>query len=346
MAADLAGGAAAGVAVTGRHERQAVAATFRLHGASVYDLIRAMCGPAPAAAATADIFASLGADPKVLAGDDGALRSQLLAAAHKRAVDHLRGDVGRSTRLAAMSVAQAEAEAIARAGVEARELLWRLPRVERQTIVLAYFGGHTRRHIAELLHCPDETVLRHLGAGMSKLRESAIAGTASPGVDAGGGHERLQAALDADLSDLARTLFDPPANHDAWARLAALAVTAVHGCDLASIAVVDGDKVTSVAGTQAVGDLDALQTRSGEGPSLDAAAYALAVYVADLADDADWPSFGPQAAAERVRSVLAVPLATTPGAVFNLYGSHPDAVGAGPKLRAFAGRKVRGVGGG
>lgn len=309
-----------------RRDRAAVGEAYRLHGAAVYGLMRAMCGPAQAAAGTAEVFACLTANPDALAFDDGPLKSWLLALAHKRAVEQMRGDVGRSRQVAQMSVTQAERDAIGRAGVEARRLLWRLPRIERQVIVLAYFGGLTRGRIAEVLRQPGESVASCLGAGLVKLRRLAST-SARPSSQAPEGDEHLAAALGADLSDMARTLFETRRNDDAWAQLAVLAVSIVEGCDFAGVAVVEGDTLFSGPTVALGAEIDALQDHAGAGPSFDAVAYGLPLYVADLADDADWPTFGPQAAAQGVRSLLAIPLATTGTGVFNFYGSRPDAFG-------------------
>jgi GAF domain-containing protein len=135
--------------------------------------------------------------------------------------------------------------------------------------------------------------------------------------------------LTLSFSETASTLFSAGSVTDTLTEVVGLAVSTIEGCDLAGLFLVDGDMVTIPVHTDPlVDEVDALQQRTGEGPCLDAIAQRLIFYAEDLADDARWPHFGPQAAEAGMRCLLALPL-TTNGSLgaLNLYARYPAAFG-------------------
>jgi GAF domain-containing protein len=107
-------------------------------------------------------------------------------------------------------------------------------------------------------------------------------------------------------------------------------VARIEGCDYAGIFVLEGGQVTTPVQTDPlVVQMEASQLRTETGPCLDAIAQGLPIYAEDLAVDPRWPSFGREAVAIGVRSVLALRLASdgTIGAL-NLYARYPSAFGA------------------
>jgi GAF domain-containing protein len=139
-------------------------------------------------------------------------------------------------------------------------------------------------------------------------------------------------------------LFSADSAQDALDQVVGLAVTTIEGCDFAGIFLLRGDSVTTpVCSDSVVIEIDALQHSTGEGPCLDALSAASAVYAEDLGDDLRWPTFGPEAVAQGMRSLLAIPLVLdgAPGAL-NLYARYPRAFGVidrgrGLLLAALAG---------
>ncbi len=112
----------------------------------------------------------------------------------------------------------------------------------------------------------------------------------------------------------------------------------IESCDFAGLFVLREGRVTMPVNTgPVVAELDAFQLESHQGPCLDCMAQGTVLYAEELADDPRWPSFGPQAAAAGVRSVLSLCL-THGGAVvgaLNLYARFPLAFGAVDRARGL-----------
>ncbi|MHB8449991.1 MAG: GAF and ANTAR domain-containing protein [Mycobacteriales bacterium] len=151
-------------------------------------------------------------------------------------------------------------------------------------------------------------------------------------------------ALAVGFSQMARVLFAADSVEETLARVVSLAVATIEGCDFAGIFLVRGDSIiTPVHTDPIVAEVDALQHGTGEGPCLDAISEGMTFYAEDLADDPRWASFGPEASARGMRSLVAFPLFSngTAGAL-NLYATYPRAFGVldrarGVLLAALAG---------
>lgn len=83
-------------------------------------------------------------------------------------------------------------------------------------------------------------------------------------------------------------------------------------------------------------ELDALQQRLAEGPSLDAIARGVsAIYASDLTDPSPWPAWAPAAVQAGVRSALVKAMRTDGRTeALNCYGVYPDAFGMADRARA------------
>ena len=108
----------------------------------------------------------------------GSVRTWLLSIVHHRAIDRLRGTVGRARQDApledyehALSVEDPWREVSL--GVQ-RDVLQRslntLPIEQRVAIEMAYFSGYTQQEIATTMHVPVGTVKGRLRIGLQKLR--------------------------------------------------------------------------------------------------------------------------------------------------------------------------------
>ncbi len=145
------------------------------------------------------------------------------------------------------------------------------------------------------------------------------------------------AALTADFSEIARSLFSAGGVHETLTLVAEIAVANVEGCDAAGVfLVVEGAITRPVRTDPLVTEVDALQHETDEGPCLDAIAHRTVFYAGDLGSDPRWPRFGPEAAARGVRSLLALPL-TADGTVgaLNLYARYAEAFGVVDRARGL-----------
>jgi hypothetical protein len=140
------------------------------------------------------------------------------------------------------------------------------------------------------------------------------------------------AELSSLLHDIARHLQITEDLEESLQRLVQVAIEMISGCDLASVTLVDDERLVTAAATEPVARrLDDLQLQEGEGPCLDAAGPDQWIHTTTLNDDDRWPAFSQRVTEEfGLGSLLACQLARVDrpeqrtGAV-NLYSRRPDA---------------------
>jgi RNA polymerase sigma-70 factor (ECF subfamily) len=174
------------VVAVARGRADALAEAYRRHGPAVYGLAGWLCGPGQAEEVTRAVFVSLWHSPGKFGPGTGCFRSLLVAEAHRRAVALLRADTARRASEAAMPADDLEQEILANGANDAiGNLLAGLSRTERQAIILAYFGGYTRRQEASLLRRPAQTVNADIRSGLSSraLASLPVFAAVPPAVD-------------------------------------------------------------------------------------------------------------------------------------------------------------------
>jgi hypothetical protein len=135
--------------------------------------------------------------------------------------------------------------------------------------------------------------------------------------------------LESSFSRVALALFSAGSVAETLQLVVELAEATIDGCEAAGVLVVrEGVPVTLAASGPLATRIDGLQVAAGEGPCLDAAAGADAVYAEDLLDDPRWPALGPAAVAAGIRCVLAHRLTGGGPSALNLYARLPSAFGA------------------
>lgn len=176
---------AALVVSIGRYHEDALAEAYRRHAGAVFALARRLLSDRTLAEEIVqEVFLRLWNDPDRFDPDRGSLRSYLLAQCHGRSVDLIRSESSRRRReekeltLAAEAGYDLEHEVLDLAvGDRVKTALRELPEGEREAILLAYFGGHTYREVADLLGTPEGTVKSRIRAGLKRMRgELAAAG--------------------------------------------------------------------------------------------------------------------------------------------------------------------------
>lgn len=169
---------AALVVSIGRYHEEALAEIYRRHAGAVFALSRRLLADRTLAEEVVqEVFLRLWNDPDRFDPDRGSLRSYLLAQCHGRSVDLIRSESSRRRR------EERELTLAAEAGYDLEHEVWdmavadrvkgalqELPESEREPILLAYFGGHTYREVADLLGAPEGTVKSRIRSGLRRMR--------------------------------------------------------------------------------------------------------------------------------------------------------------------------------
>ena len=154
------------------------------YGAAVHGMARRIVAePSLAEEVAQDTFLALWRRPGAFDPARGSLQSFLLGVARNKGVDLVRRE---ESRRRAKDALTAEVEATSKEVVgseqmdeidrrqEVKEALNELSPVQREAIVLAYFGGRTYREVAEELRIPEGTAKTRLRDGLMRLREFLV----------------------------------------------------------------------------------------------------------------------------------------------------------------------------
>jgi RNA polymerase sigma-70 factor (ECF subfamily) len=161
-------------------DEEAFAELYRRVAAAVFGLVgRVVRDPAQAEEVTQEVFVEVWRNAPRFDPGRGTARSWIMTFAHRRAVDRVRSAerAARRDDLAARrdqvrpydQVAEQVETGLERERV--RRGLRALTDLQREAVVLAYYGGHTHREIAELLGVPSGTVKTRLRDGLLRLRD-------------------------------------------------------------------------------------------------------------------------------------------------------------------------------
>ncbi|CAN5574324.1 sigma-70 family RNA polymerase sigma factor [soil metagenome] len=125
-----------------------------------------------------EVFFEIWQSASRFAPNKGRGRSWVLTIAHRRAVDRVRSAQASTDRdvragLRDMDVAHdgiAEEVELRIEGQRVSEALATLPDLQREAIILAYFGGYSQSEIAALVGAPLGTIKTRMRDGLSRLR--------------------------------------------------------------------------------------------------------------------------------------------------------------------------------
>lgn len=151
-----------------------------LHAGHVFGIARRVVADANLAEEVAqDAFMALWRRPGAFDPERGSLRAFLLGITRNKAIDLVRREESRRrTKEALIAEAEAAPAQTPPSGPEefaerdeVRTALAGLSDLQREAIVLAYFGGRTYREVADELGIPEGTAKTRLRDGLLKLRE-------------------------------------------------------------------------------------------------------------------------------------------------------------------------------
>ncbi|MBJ7306571.1 MAG: sigma-70 family RNA polymerase sigma factor [Acidimicrobiia bacterium] len=160
-----------------RRDQSALARIYDRLGGAIYGLSRQVLkDDGLAQDVTQEIFLRLWNEPKRFDTERGSLRSFLLREAHSRSIEKVRSEEARRQR-------ESRSESLDRPALrdteddvlrsltsnDVRNALSQLPGGERSAIVLAYYGGHSYREVANVLDTPEGTVKSRIRSGLMKL---------------------------------------------------------------------------------------------------------------------------------------------------------------------------------
>jgi RNA polymerase sigma factor (sigma-70 family) len=128
-----------------------------------------------------EAFLAYWRNPAAFDAGRGTFGSWFLALVHHKAVDAVRREASHRRRMDALAVQEeslpdvAEGVADRMADSRVRTALESLSPVQREAIVLAYWGGYTQREIAERTGAPLGTVKTRMLVGMRRLHNGLTA---------------------------------------------------------------------------------------------------------------------------------------------------------------------------
>jgi RNA polymerase sigma-70 factor, ECF subfamily len=148
------------------------------YGRAVFGIARRVLAEASLAEEVAqDTFLALWRRPGAYDPARGSLQAFLLGVARNKAVDLVRREesLRRAREALTVEAESGDGASVDETGVEEREevraALAKLSPLQREAIVLAYFGGRTYREVAAELGIPEGTAKTRLRDGLMKLRE-------------------------------------------------------------------------------------------------------------------------------------------------------------------------------
>lgn len=162
-------------------DEDALREVMKTYGGVVFGMARrVVADPTLAEEVAQDVFLALWRRPGAYDPSRGSLQAFLLGVTRNKAIDLVRHEETlRKAKDALITEAEATSEPLSayeptQASGERQELMGALAQVsdvQREAVVLAYFGGRTYREVAEELGIPEGTAKTRLRDGLSKLRK-------------------------------------------------------------------------------------------------------------------------------------------------------------------------------
>lgn len=163
-----------------RGDEAAFEQTYDQVAASVYGLVRRVVrDPAQSEEVVQEVLVEVWRTASRFEPAKGSAMAWIMTMAHRRAVDRVRSEQAASDRWAKVAHSEqmtaydevAEDVEVRLDRERVRRCLGTLTDLQRQSVALAYYEGHTYREVAELLTVPLGTVKTRMRDGMIRLRD-------------------------------------------------------------------------------------------------------------------------------------------------------------------------------
>jgi RNA polymerase sigma-70 factor, ECF subfamily len=163
---------------TARGDEAALAELYDALAPAVYGLARRVVrDPARAEEVTQEVFLSVWRFATRFDPQKGSARTWILTLTHRRAVDVVRSDAAASRREQTAAAYDTpfdtvlEEAATRLQGEQVRECLETLTDLQRESVLLAYYGGYTYPEVSTLLDVKLPTVKTRMRDGLIRLRD-------------------------------------------------------------------------------------------------------------------------------------------------------------------------------
>lgn len=160
-------------------DRAAFAELYDMLSSRVFGLIlRVLVNRSHSEEVLQEVFLEVWQSAARFAPNRGQGRTWILTVAHRRAVDRVRASQARANRDVRAGLKDigiphdsvAEQAELGIAGEQAVTALGALPEMQREALVLAYFGGYSQSEIAALVGSPLGTIKTRMRDGLTRLR--------------------------------------------------------------------------------------------------------------------------------------------------------------------------------
>ncbi|MFD5466615.1 sigma-70 family RNA polymerase sigma factor [Kitasatospora sp. NPDC127059] len=164
--------------LSARGDERAFEALYRMVAAPVYGVaLRILGSPAHAEEVTQEVLLEVWRTAAAYRPERGSVTTWVLTIAHHRAVDRVRSIRAATLREQAVVAREPvwrdspEEEAVRSLGrLRVRSVLAELSSVQREAVVLSYYGGYSHREIAQRIGVPLGTVKTRIRDGLTRLR--------------------------------------------------------------------------------------------------------------------------------------------------------------------------------
>jgi RNA polymerase sigma-70 factor (ECF subfamily) len=156
-------------------EETALAELYDGYSAFVFGLaLRVVRDRSAAEDITQDVVVQMWQQPERFDPSRGSLRSFLATVTHRRAIDHVRREEARRRREAKAAGDGHEPDRTVRLDHDhrtdaVRDAVATLPSAQREALELAYYHGHTYRHVAAVLGIPEGTAKSRLRLAIARI---------------------------------------------------------------------------------------------------------------------------------------------------------------------------------